>query len=98
MKEHRMRRKGKPPFITGGNSGIGLPTARPFIPEGVHVATTGRSQQTLDAAAAELGPTYCRSIRADLHDIPAIDPSMSEAVQGSARDSPRACLFEMCVV
>jgi NAD(P)-dependent dehydrogenase (short-subunit alcohol dehydrogenase family) len=54
-REVRMRLEGKTAFITGGNSGIGLATARLFVAEGARVAVTGRNQETLDAAAAELG-------------------------------------------
>ncbi len=49
-----MRLNGKTALITGGNSGIGLATARAFIREGARVAITGRDQATLDQAAAEL--------------------------------------------
>ncbi len=41
--------------ITGGNSGIGLASATRFRQEGAKVAIFGRSRETLDAAAAELG-------------------------------------------
>src|SRR2546428_13437638 len=41
--------------ITGGNSGIGLATAREFKANGAKVVIFGRSQKTLDQAAAELG-------------------------------------------
>ncbi len=51
-----MKLAGKKALITGGNSGIGLATARLFIKEGAQVAITGRNQETLDAAIAELGP------------------------------------------
>ena len=51
-----MNLAGKKALITGGNSGIGLATARLFIKEGAQVAITGRNQETLDAALAELGP------------------------------------------
>src|SRR5271154_5411817 len=50
-----MKLAGKKALITGGNSGIGLATARLFIAEGAEVAITGRDQQTLDEAVAELG-------------------------------------------
>lgn len=41
--------------ITGGNSGIGLASARQFIQEGARVAILGRDQRTLEAARADLG-------------------------------------------
>ena len=50
-----MKLTGKKALITGGNSGIGLATARLFIAEGAQVAITGRDQKTLDEAIAELG-------------------------------------------
>jgi NAD(P)-dependent dehydrogenase (short-subunit alcohol dehydrogenase family) len=59
-----MKLAGKKALITGGNSGIGLATARLFIAEGAQVAITGRDQATLDEAVAELG-TKARGYRAD---------------------------------
>jgi NAD(P)-dependent dehydrogenase (short-subunit alcohol dehydrogenase family) len=52
-------------LITGGNSGIGLATARLFVQEGAQVAITGRDQKTLDEAVAELGPN-AHGYRADI--------------------------------
>ena len=60
-----MKLSGKKALITGGNSGIGLATARLFIAEGAEVAITGRDQQTLDDAVAELG-SKARGYRADV--------------------------------
>jgi len=51
--------------ITGGNSGIGLATAREFIKEGADVMITGRDADTLAMAAEELGPK-CTAIRCDV--------------------------------
>jgi NAD(P)-dependent dehydrogenase (short-subunit alcohol dehydrogenase family) len=47
--------EGKVAVITGGNSGIGLATARWFVAEGAHVFITGRRQTELDEAVAQIG-------------------------------------------
>ena len=60
-----MKLKGKKALITGGNSGIGLATARLFVAEGAQVAITGRDQKTLDEAITELG-SGARGYRADI--------------------------------
>jgi NAD(P)-dependent dehydrogenase (short-subunit alcohol dehydrogenase family) len=60
-----MKLKDKKALITGGNSGIGLATARLFVAEGAEVAITGRDQKTLDEAVAELG-SKAHSYRADV--------------------------------
>jgi NAD(P)-dependent dehydrogenase (short-subunit alcohol dehydrogenase family) len=46
---------GKVALITGGNSGIGLATAKRFVQEGAYVFITGRSQPKLDAAVKQIG-------------------------------------------
>lgn len=46
---------GKVALVTGGNSGIGLATARRFISEGARVFITGRRQSELDVAVKEIG-------------------------------------------
>ena len=46
---------GKIVVITGGNSGIGLATAKRFVEEGAHVVITGRREKELKEAAAFIG-------------------------------------------
>jgi NAD(P)-dependent dehydrogenase (short-subunit alcohol dehydrogenase family) len=49
------RLKDKKALITGGNSGIGLATAKAFIDEGAHVIITGRNPDSLHEAETTLG-------------------------------------------
>jgi NAD(P)-dependent dehydrogenase (short-subunit alcohol dehydrogenase family) len=49
------RLEGQIALITGGNSGIGLATARQFVKEGAYVFITGRREQELAAAVKESG-------------------------------------------
>ena len=58
---------GKFALITGGNSGIGLATARLFIEEGAQAAIVGRNEETLWRAADEFGVEGF-AVRADVTD------------------------------
>jgi NAD(P)-dependent dehydrogenase (short-subunit alcohol dehydrogenase family) len=49
------RLEGKVAVVTGGNSGIGLASAKRLQDEGARIAISGRSQKTLDEAANVLG-------------------------------------------
>ncbi|RDI55621.1 SDR family NAD(P)-dependent oxidoreductase [Nocardia mexicana] len=64
---------GRTVVVTGGGTGIGKAIARAFSQDGDTVVITGRRQQVLDDAAAELGDTV-RGARFD-----ATDPEQVEA-------------------
>jgi len=63
--------------ITGGSSGIGLATARRFIADGSQVIITGRNQEALDAAVAELGDR-AMGIRGDVANLEDLDYVFAE--------------------
>ena len=63
--------------VTGGNSGIGLATAKAFAREGASVVITGRSDATLKAAQKELGPGAL-VIKADVSRVPEITAAMDQ--------------------
>jgi len=70
----------KTALITGGNSGIGLATARLFVAEGARVIITGRNQATLEAAAKELG-SNAFAVVADATDIAATEAAIKKGVE-----------------
>jgi NAD(P)-dependent dehydrogenase (short-subunit alcohol dehydrogenase family) len=51
----KQKLQGKVAVITGGNSGIGLATAKRFVAEGAYVFITGRRQTELDSAVKTIG-------------------------------------------
>src|SRR4029078_732051 len=67
----------KTALITGGNSVIGLATAKLFVAEGAKVVITGRNQATLDAAAKELGPNALGAVP-DVTDIAATEAAIAK--------------------
>lgn len=66
------RFEGKTAVITGGNSGIGLATAKLFHDEGAKVAISGRDQKTLDEAVKIIGDGTL-AIKADVSKLADID-------------------------
>lgn len=75
-----MRLANKTALITGGNSGIGLATARLFLAEGARVAITGRDVAKLEAVAQELGANVL-AVRADATDRAATEQAVQAVVQ-----------------
>ncbi len=63
---------GKVAVITGGNSGIGLATAKRFVEEGAYVFITGRRQAELDKAVALIGKNVT-AIRGDVTNLDDLD-------------------------
>ena len=64
--------EGKVAVITGGNSGIGLATAKEFKEQGARVVITGRDQQSLDDAKREIGGDVL-AVRSDASSLTEID-------------------------
>lgn len=60
-----MQLQGKVTLVTGGDSGIGLGTARRMVQEGASVIITGRKQDALNDAVNKIGANV-RAIQADV--------------------------------
>jgi len=73
-----MRLANKTALITGGNSGLGLATAKLLVAEGAKVAITGRNRDTLAAAAKEIGPNVL-ALNADVTDVAATEAAIKKA-------------------
>src|SRR3978361_1641987 len=63
---------GKIALVTGGNSGIGLATAKRFVAEGAHVYITGRRQSSLDEAVKEIGSNVT-AVQGDVSNLTDLD-------------------------
>jgi NAD(P)-dependent dehydrogenase (short-subunit alcohol dehydrogenase family) len=66
------RLEGKIALITGGNSGIGLATAKQFVNEGAYVFITGRREPELAAAVKGIGRNVT-GVRGDVSKLGDLD-------------------------
>jgi NAD(P)-dependent dehydrogenase (short-subunit alcohol dehydrogenase family) len=64
--------EGKIALVTGGNSGIGLATAKQFVNEGAYVFITGRRGQELAAAVKEIGKNVT-GVQGDVSNLSDLD-------------------------
>src|SRR3954471_14284837 len=64
--------EGKIALITGGNSGIGLATAKEFVNESAYVFITGRREPDLAAAVKEIGRNVT-GIQGDVSNLDDLD-------------------------
>jgi len=64
--------EGKIALVTGGNSGIGLATAKQFVNEGAYVFITGRRDPELAAAVKEIGKNVT-GVQGDVSNLSDLD-------------------------
>src|SRR6185295_4293657 len=70
--EYMNKLEGKIALITGGNSGIGLATAKQFVSEGAYVFITGRRDKELAASVKEISKTAA-GIQGDVSNLADLD-------------------------
>ena len=78
--KHLGRLEGKVALITGGNSGIGLATAKRFVNEGAYVFITGRRKSELDAAVKEIGKNIT-AVQGDVANLDDLDRLFAQIKQ-----------------
>jgi len=70
--KHLGKLEAKVALITGGNSGIGLATAKRFVNEGAYVFITGRRKEELNAAVKEIGRNVT-AVQGDVSNLADLD-------------------------
>ena len=71
------RLEGKVAVVTGGNSGIGLATAKRLQEEGAKVAISGRNRKTLDEASKTIGNGVL-TVQADVAELGEVEKFYGE--------------------
>src|SRR5881409_3188886 len=75
---------GKVALVTGGNSGIGLATAKEFVNEGAYVFITGRRGPELAAAVQEIGQNTT-GVQGDVSNLGDLDRLFAQIKQEKIR-------------
>src|SRR5216684_1094293 len=78
--KHMGKLEGKIALVTGGNSGIGLATAKRFVNEGAYVFITGRRKPELDAAVNEIGENVT-GVQGDVSNLADLDRLFAQIKQ-----------------
>src|SRR5947209_16313210 len=78
------RLDGKTAVITGGNSGIGLATAKRFVQEGAFVFIVGRRQNELDKAVKQIGRNVM-GVQGDVSNLADLDRLYATVKQQKGR-------------
>src|SRR2546425_11200049 len=76
--------EGKIALITGGNSGIGLATAKQFVNEGAYAYITGRREPELAAAVKEIGRNVT-GVQGDVANLGDLDRLFTQIQQEKGR-------------
>src|SRR4029450_13764500 len=76
--------EGKIALVTGGNSGIGLATAKKFVGEGAYVFITGRRDPELTAAVKEIGDNVT-AVRDDVSQLGDLDRLFAQVKREKGR-------------
>jgi len=75
---------GKIALVTGGNSGIGLATAKRFVNEGAYVFITSRRDRELAAAVKEIGSNVA-GVQGDVSNLGDLDRLFAQIKREKAR-------------
>src|SRR2546421_5078282 len=75
---------GRIALVTGGNSGIGLATAKQFVNEGAYVFITGRREAELAAAVKEVGRNVT-GVRGDVLKLDDLDRLFAQNKRGKGK-------------
>src|SRR5207253_1723257 len=81
---HMGKLEGKIALVTGGNSGIGLATAKQFVNEGAYVFITGRREPELAAAIKEIGRNVT-GVQGDVANLGDLDRLFSQIKREKGR-------------